>query len=335
MVDLVDKVEPATAHEKSARAILEAAVTRAAATFSDRVVTASSVAAIDIAQAEFLGSPAVQSARASAGDIESTRELAEAARRGLERFYGVCGTARHALIRPFGYPGDYAILELAYDRRPHGSSRTAAGRFADAWFASTPLARAVSARKDLLASVFEERAVAAARPLRILSIAAGAARELREMSPRALQFVESTLVDRDPRPLEFATASLSAVAPTHRVRTVVGDAIAGGDVVREVGVGAPFDVIYSFGLFDYLNDELLLQTVRNYLPLLADGGQVMFCLKDRRHYDWLPADWLYNWRFVPRTADDGPRLAQALGLRATKTWLVGDRCIAVWACERG
>jgi len=334
MVETVDRTDRDIAHEESARATLEAEVTRAAATFSARVVTASSVAAIEVAHAEFLGSPAVQSARTSAGNVDAFRELTKAARRGLERFYEVCGTASHALTRPFGYPGDYAILELAYDRRPHASSRTAAGQFADAWFASAPLARAVSARKDLLASVFEERALAAARPLRILSIAAGAARELREMSPRALQFVESTLVDRDPRPLDFARASLGAVAPTHRVRTVVGDAIAGGDVVGEVGSEGPFDVIYSFGLFDYLTDEHLLQTVRNFLPLLADGGQVLFCLKDRRHYDWLPAAWLYNWRFVPRTADDGPRLALALGLRVTKTWLVGDGCIAVWACER-
>jgi hypothetical protein len=333
MVDTVEQPERVIAHEESATTGLEA-VTRAAATFSERVVAASSTAAIETAHAEFLGSPAVQSARKAAGDIDAFRELTKAARRGLERFYEVCGTARHALTRPFGYPGDYAILELAYDRRPHASSCTAAGLFADAWFASAPLARAVSSRKDLLASVFEEHALAADRPLRILSIAAGAARELREMSPRALQSVEATLVDRDPRPLEFARISLGAVAPTHPVRTVVGDAIAGGEVVDEVRSGGPFDVIYSFGLFDYLTDEDVLQTVRNFLPLLADDGQVVFCLKDRRYYDWLPAAWLYNWRFVPRTADDGPRLAAALGLRVTKTWLVGDGLIAVWACER-
>lgn len=334
MVETIDNTERDSAHGEQGRNTLEAAVTRAAATFSERVITASSVAAVEIAHADFLGSRAVQSARASAGDIDAFRGLTEAAWRGLERFHEVCGTARHAMTRPFGYPGDYAILELVYDRRPHASSSTAAGRLADAWFAATPLALAVSARKDVLSSVLEERALAAGRPLRILSIAAGAARELREMSPHALQFVESTLVDRDPRPLEFARVSLGAVAPTHRVRTVVGNAIAGGDVVGEVGSGGPFDIIYSFGLFDYLNDELLLQTARNFLPLLADGGQVVFCLKDRRYYDWLPADWLYDWRFVPRTADDGPLLAQALGLRVAKTWLVGGRCIAVWACER-
>ena len=333
MVDTAEKTERVITSEEPARATLEAAVACAAAAFSERVATASSVASIEVAHAEFLGSPAVQTARTLAGD-DTFRELTKAARRGLERYYEVCGTAHHALERPFGYPGDYAILELAYDRRPHASSRTAAGQFADAWFASAPLARAVSARKDLLASVFEERALAADRPLRILSIAAGAARELREMSPQALKSVEATLVDRDPRPLEFARLSLSAVAPSHRVRTVVGDAIEGGDVVDEVGSDGPFDVIYSFGLFDYLSDEHILQTVRNFLPLLADGGQVIFCLKDRRHYDWLPAAWLYNWRFVPRTADDGPRLALELGLRVTKTWLVGEGCIAVWACER-
>ena len=117
-------------------------------------------------------------------------------------------------------------------------------------------------------------------------------------------------------------------------RTVIGDAIAGGDVVDAAGSDGPFDIIYSFGLFDYLSDDFLLHTVRNFLPLLAEGGQLIFCLKDRRHFDSLPADWLYNWRFVARTADDGPRLASALDLKVAQTWYVRDRCIAVWACER-
>lgn len=331
---MVEDLGSVTALQESLTGTLETAITDAAAVFAERVIAASSVTAVELAHAEFLGSRAVQCARAAVGDGEVFRGLTAAARLGLERFYETCGTARHALARPYGYPGDFAILELVYDRRPHASSRTAAGRFADVWFTGAPLARAVSARKDLLANVFEERVAVTERPLRILSLAAGAARELREMSPRALQFVESTLVDRDPRPLEFARISLGAVAPSHRVRTVVGDVITGGDVVAEVGEDGPFDIIYSFGLFDYLADEPLLQTVRNFLPLLAEGGQVVFCLKDCRHYDWLPADWLYNWRFVPRTADDGVRLARELDLQVSKTWMVGDRCIAVWACER-
>jgi hypothetical protein len=326
--------EPQVASDGPAIAALEPAVTAAAAAFSERVIRASSVAAIEVAHADFIGSRAVQTARTFVDDVEAFRSLGAAARRGFERFYEVCGTARHALTRPFGYPGDYAILELAYDQRPHATSRTAAGRYSDAWFASAPLAQAVTARKDLLSSVLEERALAATRPLRILSIAAGAARELREMSPAALQNVEATLVDRDPRPLEFARISLDAVAPDHRVRTVIGDAIAGGDVVDAAGSDGPFDIIYSFGLFDYLSDDFLLHTVRNFLPLLAEGGQLIFCLKDRRHFDSLPADWLYNWRFVARTADDGPRLASALDLQVAQTWYVRDRCIAVWACER-
>jgi Methyltransferase domain len=332
MLETLDK-RNCVRHRRTSAA-LEAEVTSAAAAFSARVAAASSVAAIEIAHAEFLGSPAVQSARALVDDVDAFRVLTEAAWQGLERFHEICGTANHATTRPLGYPGDFAILELVYDRRPHASSRTAAGQLADAWFASTPLAQAVAARKDLLASILEERALAATRPLRVLSIAAGAARELREMSPRALRNVESTLVDRDPRPLEFARMSLGTVAPTHSVRTVVGNAIKGGELVDEVSSSGPFDVIYSFGLFDYFTDEQILRTMQNFLPLLADGGQVIFCLKDQRYYDWLPADWLYDWRFVPRTADDGPLLAHELGLRVTKTWIVGGRCIAVWACER-
>lgn len=325
---------PGRARESESTEALEAEVTRETAAFSERVATAASVAAIEVAYGELLGSPAVQAARARAADADASRALRAAAVRGLERFHEICGTARHAMTRPFGYPGDYAILELAYDRRPHPDSRTAAGHLADAWFASSPLSRALAARKDLLAAVLEERAFSAVRPLRILSLAAGAARELREMSPGVLERVDATLLDLDPRPLDFARASLAAVAPSHRVRTVVGNAIAGGDVVGEVGTCGPYDVIYSFGLFDYLEDQPLLRTARNFLPLLAEKGQMIFCLKDRRYYDWLPADWLYNWRFVPRTADDGPRLAGALDLRTTRTWLVGDRCIAAWACER-
>ena len=44
------------------------------------------------------------------------------------------------------------------------------------------------------------------------------------------------------------------------MQTVVGNVITGGAVVDEVATGGPFDVIYSFGLFDYLDDAQMLTT---------------------------------------------------------------------------
>jgi hypothetical protein len=205
MLEALDKRNGA--HHQHTSAALEAEVTSAAAAFSERVATASSVAGIEIAHAEVLGSPAVQAARALVDDVDAFRLLTEAAWRGLERFHEICGTAHHATTRPLGYPGDFAIL------------------------------------------------------------------------------------------VEFARMSLGTVAPTHSVRTVVGNAIKDGELVDEVGSGGPFDVIYSFGFFDYFTDEQILRTVQNFLPLLADGGQVIFCLKDQRYL--VPRG--LPWRPVART----------------------------------
>ncbi len=303
----------------------------------EKLARARSISCVDARFAEFFGSGIVHEAHLMAAEsLKNDVQLKRACRQGFSWLYSEGKTWNHCLAKPFGYPGDFAVLEMVYDQRPHPETKSAAAIFSDVWGLSQELPRAVAARKDALRSYLEDVAGQTNDGrLKVLSVAAGGARELRDMLPSLFSRLDVTLLDSDPRALRFAESGFTDRIEAPALATVVGDAVRGqGGYEPQLTAGGPFNLIYSFGLFDYLKDEYLVGCVRRFLPYLADGGKFLFCLKDRRYYDAWVYDWFYDWKFVPRTIDDGPRLAADLGLKVTKTLIIEGRTIGIFVCER-
>jgi hypothetical protein len=59
-------------------------------------------------------------------------------------------TWKHILTKPYGYPGDYAVLELVYDGAAHPDTRAPWAAQVDVWGIRSELPRAVAARKNAL-----------------------------------------------------------------------------------------------------------------------------------------------------------------------------------------
>lgn len=287
--------------------------------------------------AGLLGSQAVRSARLLSGGAEQARCAQEALRHGLRGLYAHARSWEHSLHKPYGYPGDFSVLELVYERAAHRDTREAWARLVDVWGTQTRLPRAVCARKDVLRCWLEsylgERHGATA-PARVLSVASGAARELRELSTDALACGQFTLLDSDERALLYARGALQSLPTAPELYTLVGDAVRGRGLAPLAEQG-PYDVVYCFGLFDYLPDALLVRSARHFTRLLAEEGTFIFCLKDERHYDTWFYQWLYDWCFVPRVCEDGLRLAARLGLRVKELLTVEGGAVSVFVCQRG
>ncbi len=292
-------------------------------------------AAVDSYFGAFLGSPALAEAR-QLGSYDG-RRAKRALRQSLSALYAGAGTWGDALAKPYGYPGDYALLEIIYDRDVSPSTRTAWGSLVDVWSTQMVLPRAVRARKNVLRTWLE--AFLDARPCeaqraRLLSIASGAARELRELDDRRLGRGAFTLLDHDARALAFASGSLGGRAVAPDVVTVETNAFHAEADLTPVAARGPYDVIYSFGLFDYLPDELLVQCINRFAPYLDSQGKFLFCLKDRRYYDAWLYDWLYDWRFVPRTIEDGHALAARAGFKLDEQIVIEGGVVGVFVCSQ-
>lgn len=301
-----------------------------ASRFCERLSSVHSEGSVEAAFAEFLADPSVSEFRRLAGNGQRRSvALRRAFRAQLAPLYENARLWNHCLTKPCGYPGDYIALEHFYDQKPHDDT-SGAWTFVDLWATKTTLARAFKARKDVLRAWIEEEAWGRER-FRLCALGSGSARELREMPLDRLSGVSATLVDGDRKALWFARQHLEGRA---RSLGLVDDDVAReGDVPGALG-GARFDVIYTAGMFDYMNDDAAVEVSRKFSQLLTEDGYFLFSLTDARRFDAWFYDLFLDWRWVKRTVDDGPALAHKMGLRVVRTLRVEGGSQGVFVCQK-
>ena len=262
--------------------------------------------------------------------------VVEAFRDGMPEFYRHARALLHGLEKPFGYPGDFSVLEFVYDQAPHPDSPSTLGRSLDRWAENLTLPRAVRERKNFLRFWLERYAAtfddASTTKPHVLSIAAGAAREIRDMQSSLRDNLSITLLDADDRGMSFALAMLKRDPRWKLPTKIVADAVM-KDFRKALPRGQEWSVIYSFGLVDYLPDSLTVRLLKRCASILAPDGRLLFCIKDARYYDPWVYDWLFDWRFVPRTREDGHALAQKAGLQVLREYMIEDGVITIYECS--
>jgi len=217
--------------------------------------------------------------------------------------------ARH---KPFGYPGDYEVMNFIYTRNFEGDSLFA--RAVSLAFTRTCAARAVRHRKDLvkrqLRALLESRAGAAA-PVRVLSIASGPAQELFELLSEAEGLpapLEVVLFEQDKQALAHAWRRLSALAearfPGRVSLTFLHDSIK--RLLRDRDLFAPFgkfDLVYSCGLFDYLARSTAVSLSRRLARSLRPGGRLLAANMVDHPTRWIMEHHL-DWPLIYRSREE-------------------------------
>ncbi len=211
-----------------------------------------------------------------------------------------CSRARH---KPFGYPGDYEVMNFIYARPFEGATLFARAVQLAFWHSAS--ARAVRARKDLVKD--KVRALVTSRrpsdrPVRVLSLAAGPAQELAELFEELEHLdgpVHIVLFEQDKGALAHAWRRLERMVAARfagQVQlTFLHDSIK--RLLRDPQLFdalAPFDLIYSAGLLDYLQQLTAVRLTRNLAAATAEGGSVLVAnMVDHpaRWYLEVPLDW--------------------------------------------
>ncbi|HEX4939457.1 MAG TPA: class I SAM-dependent methyltransferase [Candidatus Kapabacteria bacterium] len=255
-----------------------------------------------------------------------TPEQIEQVRNSLQPLCDESHAWHWAFSKPYGYPGDYMVLEYAYENvvRPESSP---VGQLLDRWLMDSQLAGGVRERKDMLAAFIERKASAhhqiTGQPLKVLSLASGSARELREQTPAVLAKLDVLLIDQDPRSLDYAAQHLPPTVQTWKTNALR---------LKPADMKHPFDLVYSFGFFDYLKDEVIVHCLNLCRDVLAPGGSIIFPLKMNSKYRHWFYDVFLDWRFVKRELEDGMRLAAQAGLDVVELLETANESVVFYHC---
>lgn len=234
-------------------------------------------------------------------------------------------------LKPRGYAGDAAMMEMIYDNAWAGN--WVFNKLMHKHPVEHAAAQAVRNRRILVPKMLHEAAAASpATPFKVLSVACGPARELSEVfrGQPDCERISVTLLDQDEEALAAARATVAGLERTlgfaiasrtvsASVRTLLKEADLAGRLGR-------FDFIYTMGMFDYLTPPVAKAVLARLYELLEPNGVLVvgnYHVANRSRY--YMAYWL-DWILYYRTEGEMMGLASGLADARASVGLDDTNC---------
>lgn len=171
----------------------------------------------------------------------------------------------HVLRRPYGYAGDFAIIDKIYTYHVTPDPRY---RRWDEFFHSLSAPKAVRNRKRYFKQTLTRLVGQSLKAeVRLLNVASGPARDVAELyaqiDPARLA---TTCVEMDANAIRHANVLTAPYAA--RVSFIEKN-------IFRFETDEKFDVIWSAGLFDYFDDKTFVAVLRRMKTWLAEGGELI------------------------------------------------------------
>jgi len=223
-----------------------------------------------------------------------------------EEFYQICHNLDDSLMhnrtreKPLGYAGDFQLIDWIYTQKTALSGR---GKFFDLLFHTYEAAQSVRNRK----TYFINKCIALSKikkgRLDILNLASGSCRDVLEtfIVSRNGANMHFHCVDHEPKAMQYAEGILST---TEMKRNVHLDTC---NVFR-IKTDKKYDLIWSAGLFDYLEDRVAILLIKRIWKLLKDGGQIIFGNFSPDNPTKRGMELIGKWYLIHRTANELVRL---------------------------
>ena len=203
---------------------------------------------------------------------------------------------RRSYEKPRGYPGDAVLLDYIYRIRQPSVCTTLGRNIWDHCTGTRPAALAVQARRRVIARALDQLAERPRGQRRALAVACGHFREghLSDAVHHDL-LDEVVALDSDPVSLAVVDRLFSKHSVTTENRSA---ARLPGD--RRLG---EFDLVYSAGLYDYLEDDFARRLTSAMFQKLRPGGRVLVCNFVPQIYDAGFMEAAMGWRLIYRDED--------------------------------
>lgn len=253
------------------------------------------------------------------------RRVGDDVRAGVIELKGLRGTMRSlaqdhflgtmqadSILKKHGYSGDFEIIDDIYQMKISSDPQL---RRWDLFFHAQAAPCAVRNRKAYfhrLLKNLQDRVPD--RSVRVLNIASGPARDLREwFDAHPESRVEVDCIELDPKAIAHASSLCSKYGD--RIQFHHQNAL-------KFVPSDKYDLIWSAGLFDYLTDRLFVRLVRSLMPFLKEEGEVVVGnfseFNASRDYMELMGDWYLEHRSneclmsLAERAGANPRLTEVL-----------------------
>lgn len=218
---------------------------------------------------------------------------------------------KHIYDKPFGYPGDFVIMNYIYDHQGDMYlGGTSYEMILNSYVCGIPTTRSNPVRIEYIISNIMQM-MKDGNELNILSVACGSARELFEILKRGKVkgVLNFTCFDFEPKAIEYIKAELGKIDV--RARENVNIKFMKDNVLNIVrrralrdGIGEQ-DLIYAIGLYDYLNDNLASKLTSSLFSLVRPGGKLIIVnISFERGVYRAYYEMLGEWRMFHRTRSE-------------------------------
>jgi len=205
--------------------------------------------------------------------------------------------------KPFGYSGDFKIIDDIYQ----GQVRTTGfDRLWDNWFQQLAASKAVRERKEdfknIICDYVEKRM---RNNVRIMNLASGPSREIKELLETDESGVFSKVIfdcyDFDIRAIDYAKKLLDTPINVNFFQKNAIRLALKKNIEDEIKYR--YDLIYSTGLFDYLDAKVAARLVKNLKKLLKPGGVLIVSNMGDKYVSSSSVcmEWIGQWYLIYRT----------------------------------
>lgn len=221
---------------------------------------------------------------------------------------------QHSIEKPYGYAGDFQVIDWIYQNQ---ATSTGFDRLFDNYFLQSPASTATRNRKEDFKRIIFKSLSERDWKGRILDLASGPCRdifELMRMEGSKCEQIRFTCLDNDINAINFAKGLLNGISNVDFVKENVVRLALKKDIVETYG---KFDLIFSTGLYDYLEDKLAMRLIANLKRILVPGG--LMVISNYRDKYSNPSihfmEWVGDWNLVYRTEEDFLQCFMAAGFK--------------------
>lgn len=236
--------------------------------------------------------------------------------------------------KPFGYSGDFKIIEDIYLNQP---STTGFDRLWDNRFLQLDASKATRERKeDFKQIIYDFVKSHRGLNIRIMNLASGPAREIKELlevdSNNYFSNVLFDCYDLENKAIEYAKQLLNSYSNINFLQKNVVRLALKRDITQEITW--KYDLIYSMGLFDYLEEKLAIRLIRNLRNLLKKNGMLIvsnYTVKDNNISACL-MEWIAEWNLIYRSEEEFRELFIAAGFKPNELRLEPQKSKVMHYC---
>lgn len=233
-------------------------------------------------------------------------------------FFGNSQINSHIYNKPLGYAGDFIIMNYIYDYNDKYLGASSFEKLINNLTCNIMISKSNLLRREYLKGIINAALEKKGKDVKIASIASGPARELLDMleAKRIPASINVVCFDFEDKAFEYVMNKINAIYGANaktNIKLIKGNVV---DIIRKKEVRekiAGQDLIYAFGIYDYLSDIIAKKLTSALFECLNPKGELITCNASfvksnmRAYYEFLG-----EWEMVYRTKEEMLKLTEGL-----------------------